>query len=319
MYHPYYRGKQFELLSIRENADLLQAAGFVPIVEPVKKSFRGLRNAITEVNDAGGEIVVVINPSVGDLAGDPESVLAFLRDESFIASPVVPGIIVTPGTTLDDILYLVSRIEDVSSLAVVHAGFTDGKALGSVIGELGAKIKHIFPDHASGLLYRRHFRNRGDDESIVVIDGHHRRNNADYKSLTTEWFADVHLTYEEMGFNGFGDYLIVGDYYSSGGGPAWAVAIHICYIDPEDEDQLHVAHFVSDSNDSQVDPAGKFMEALAKLIAEVDLPTSKIYETKAIAEFRDLHSRAHYPGLGYVKKLSMGHHVETYAKYFYPG
>lgn len=34
MYHPYFRGKQFELITIREMAPLLAARHFVPIIEP---------------------------------------------------------------------------------------------------------------------------------------------------------------------------------------------------------------------------------------------------------------------------------------------
>jgi hypothetical protein len=29
-----------------------------------------------------------------------------------------------------------------------------------------------------------------------------------------------------------------------------------------------------------------------------------------------LHADGHFPGLGYVKKLSMSHHIETLAHYF---
>ena len=33
MYYPYFRGKQFELIAIRESATLLADSSFVPIVE----------------------------------------------------------------------------------------------------------------------------------------------------------------------------------------------------------------------------------------------------------------------------------------------
>lgn len=39
-------------------------------------------------------------------------------------------------------------------------------------------------------------------------------------------------------------------------------------------------------------------------------------ETGAIKEFRELYAQSHFPGLGYVKKLSMKHHIETLAHYF---
>ena len=115
--------------------------------------------------------------------------------------------------------------------------------------------------------------------------------------------------------DGFGDFLIVGDDYSESGGPAYAVAIHLTFIDPDNDDVMYIYHFVSDTNDTPTDPAGKFAQALKKLINKLESERSNLYETSAIKEFRDLHAKEHFPGLGYVKKLSMKHHIETLAQY----
>lgn len=115
--------------------------------------------------------------------------------------------------------------------------------------------------------------------------------------------------------DGFGDFLIVGDEYSEGGGPAYAVAIHLTYINTSDDEMMYIYHFRSTTNDTPTDPAGKFSQALAKLIDKLDSGDSMLDETEAIQEFRDLHARQHFPGLGYVKKLSMKHHIETLAKF----
>lgn len=109
---------------------------------------------------------------------------------------------------------------------------------------------------------------------------------------------------------GFGDFLTVGDEYSEGGGPAYAVAIHLTFVDEDNDSSMFIRHFVSDSNLTPADPAGKFSEALGKLAKAVRKVNSKIMKTKAVLEFLDLHDRGHYPGLGYVKKLSMQHHIE---------
>jgi hypothetical protein len=78
---------------------------------------------------------------------------------------------------------------------------------------------------------------------------------------------------------------------------------------------MFIYHFVSDSNDTPTDPAGKFAQALAKLIATLDQGDSHLHESTAVEEFRQLHERGHFPGLGYVKKLSIKHHIETLAAY----
>ena len=116
--------------------------------------------------------------------------------------------------------------------------------------------------------------------------------------------------------DGFGDFLIVGDEYSESGGPAYAVAIHLTFIDPDQDDLMEIYHFKSRRRDTPQDPAGKFAEALMVMIETLDEPGSKILETGAIKEFRTLHRQRHFPGLGYIKKLSMKHHIETLADYF---
>ena len=111
--------------------------------------------------------------------------------------------------------------------------------------------------------------------------------------------------------DGFGDFLMVGDDYNEGGGPAYAVAIHLTYIDPNEDDAMYIYHFVSTSNNTPTDPAGKFGQALQKLIDKLDSGNSMLFQGEAIKEFRELHAKGHFPGLGYVKKLSMKHHLET--------
>ncbi len=59
-----------------------------------------------------------------------------------------------------------------------------------------------------------------------------------------------------------------------------------------------------------MDPAGKFLEALQKLVDEVDSSDTLVMKTNAVNEFTQLYKDRHFPGLGYVKKLSMKHHLE---------
>ncbi|CAL8898198.1 sce7725 family protein [Kocuria varians] len=78
---------------------------------------------------------------------------------------------------------------------------------------------------------------------------------------------------------------------------------------------MFIYHFKSDTNDTPTDPAGKFAQALGKLITKLDSGESNLVETSAVLEFRGLHERRHFPGLGYVKKLSIKHHLETLADF----
>ncbi|MCT7057198.1 sce7725 family protein, partial [Salmonella enterica] len=96
---------------------------------------------------------------------------------------------------------------------------------------------------------------------------------------------------------------------------AYAVAIHLTYINTKHEDEMYIYHFVSTTRDTPTDPAGKFAQSLDKLMAALNSGKSMLLETSAIKEFRRLHNPSHFPGLGTVKKLSMIHHIETLANF----
>ncbi|WP_234357958.1 sce7725 family protein, partial [Pectobacterium versatile] len=66
MYYPYFRGKQFELIAIRETAGTMAQAGFIPIIEPVKETLNGLEKTLKAICEAEGKAIVIVNPSYGD-------------------------------------------------------------------------------------------------------------------------------------------------------------------------------------------------------------------------------------------------------------
>src|SRR5260370_18837407 len=88
MYHPYLRGKQFELITIREAAGLLAKKKFVPIIEPVREALSGLERTLNAVNDAGGNAVVVVNPYHGDHREDGIGISSLL-EKSFLDNDAI--------------------------------------------------------------------------------------------------------------------------------------------------------------------------------------------------------------------------------------
>jgi hypothetical protein len=311
MYHPFFRGKQFELITIRETASLLAAKNFVPIIEPVRESLGGLDRALKAISDAGGRAIIIVNPHHGDHGDDGTNISALLQKGFIGNDKISAGILLRSNTSLADAqAYFETHKEHYPTF--IHAGFNEPKALADYLGSrLGASM-HVFVSNNDEALYHRHFRS---SKRILIKDGFERRKNADYAKNSPEKFSELHVTFKDLGWEGFGDFLIVGDVYSESGGPAYAVAIHLTYIDPDKDDAMYIHHFVSTSNDTPTDPAGKFAQALKKLIDELESGNSKLRNTPAIQEFRELHAKKHFPGLGYVKKLSMKHHIQTLAHY----
>src|ERR1044071_8586063 len=106
MYHPYFRGKQYELITVRETAPMLAAANFVPIIEPVKESLGGLQRALQAVCDAEGEAIVIVNPYHGDHAEDGESISDLLQGAYLDRDEIAAGILLKEDMSLAQALTL---------------------------------------------------------------------------------------------------------------------------------------------------------------------------------------------------------------------
>lgn len=310
MYFPYFRGKQYELIAIRESAGIMSKAGFVPIVAPVREQFRGLQKALDAINEEGSRAVLIINPEHGDLSHDGSPIAAILDNEFAEHKNLIVGVRLDRDLSIKEARELCEQANG-RPLALIHAGFTEANEFTGYLDNYPNLLSHIFLEVDCGKLYQRKFKSAGV-ERVLVRDGFKPRINREHPD--SEFFSDLHITYPDEGMDGFSDFLIVGDDYSESGGPAYTIAIHLTFIDPDQDNAMFVRHFLSDRQDTPKDPGGKFAESLTKLVAFLNGPDGhKIYETSAVQEFRDLHDRAHYPGLGYVKKLSMKHHIETLA------
>ncbi|WP_213991452.1 sce7725 family protein [Sodalis sp. dw_96] len=308
MYHPYFRGKQFELITIRETASMMAQAGFTPIIEPVKETLNGLEKTLSAICDSNGKAIVILNPSYGDHSTNGHNISQLLRDSFLDHKNISAGILLNEGMNENIALELLNEHID-HQPCFIHAGFSEPRSLSEK--SHGKIHKNIFIEKNCGKLYRKYFKN---SERVLIRDGFKKRKNADYPEI--EEFSDLHVTYTEEDMEGFGDFLIVGDDYTEGGGPAYAVAIHLTFLDTNKDNVMYIHHFVSTTKDTPTDPAGKFGQALNKLIKAVDAPNSSIFESTAVSELRELHRNGHFPGLGTVKKLSMKHHIETLANYF---
>jgi hypothetical protein len=310
MYHPYFRGKQFELITIREMAPLLKKADFCPIIEPVRESLSGLHKALDAVVEADGKAILVVNPHYGDLSGAGEPLTELLKEKYLDLPGISAGILLKLEMSLNDVMACY-KTHKAHSPVFIHAGFREAKVLADKLAPPMKNQYHVFFDRYCGKLYQKHFKGA---HRVLLHDGFQRMRNRDYELV--EAFSDLHATFTDEGMDGFGDFLIVGDEYSEEGGPAYAVAIHLTFIDPDQDDAMYIYHFKSQRQDTPQDPAGKFAEALHKMMKVLDDPDSKVLETGAVKEFRALYKQRHFPGLGYIKKLSMNHHIETLAEYF---
>lgn len=309
MYYPYLRGKQFELILLRDNAKFLAKNNIHPIIEPVKSDFKALIRAVKALKEKKVNCTLIVNPKAGQAPIKTSSILNKLIDDNFKNYKNLSiGYILHAESKIAKLITLIKKYRTFN-FTILHYGFTSGKEAANAIKTYNNIKRHVFIDGYAGKLYQRHLKQDGI-KRVLIRDGFKpQRKNSLYPR--SEHFSDLHITFDDEGMDGFGDFLIVGDDYSETGGPAYAVAIHLTYLDADDD--MSIYHFISDQTDSPTDPGGKFLEALEKLVTAVKKQRSLIFKSSACFEYLELHKKEHYPGLGYVKKLSMQHHIELIA------
>ncbi len=307
MYFPYLRGKQFELIALRELSSLVADTykKVSPIIEPVKNSST-LRLTITELNNQKINFNIVVNPTKGDLIDSTVEIINLLQTVIVNNNFQLAFIIDEKTNFVEDYLDLIKHITfDYSGVTLIH------NAIKSNIKEIIDNLNTI-TTVVNNIIYfnktsRRYYREFSQDTRIGLDDFFSiLPRNADYLSVPDSQFSEEHIYYKDDGFKGFSDFLTIGDIYLESGFLPYAVAIHLSYID--EENKIRIKHFVSDSNEDTSDSAGKFAEALNKLISWCDGNPS--IDSYAVNQFRMLHDNGAFPGLGTIKKLSIMHHIE---------
>lgn len=308
MYMPYLRGKQFELIGLRELIEPVlkpNSKKVSPIIEPVKDSST-FKSTIKELVDNDINFTVVINPQVGTFK-DPIAIFEAIRDIIRDCKNFQIGVIFYKGIDHDFICKILHDYRSyVHSLTIIH-NTTDNVTYlyNSVYNNYYIKYNVI----NLSLTSRRYHRNF-DEITRIELDDYFQSQtkNSNYLSVDISDFSEEYLYYKSEGFVGFSDFLTIGSEYSESGFLPYAVAIHLSY---EDSKSIKVKHFVSDSNDDTSDIAGKFKEALDKLIEWCEHNNQN---SLAIDKFIEFQSNEHFPGLGTLKKLSLMHHIELVLK-----
>lgn len=311
MYFPYLRGRQFELIALRELVyNNLLGDYMVPIVEPVKLSST-LINTIEDYIKKEHLISVVRYPAVGsfikDMQDSKEKTKQFDNKNKFCSlfnKEFVIKALIMKEDSPSHLKYWSEKGVNKNDWLIIH----DNQNFLTMYQQ---EFKDILPKYVL-VPDKSTFRRRIKRNRILLEDKFNKLSrNADYQDITDEVFSDDHLFYKEDGFKGFSDYSVVGDEYLESGFAPYAVAIHIVYFAADDS--LRIKHFVSDSNEDITNPAKKFYEALRKLTSWYESETPEL--TLGLQTFLTHYKEQTYPGLGSVKKLSIMHHLELMGKY----
>ena len=311
MYFPFIRGKTYDLLALRELLNNISNASdfYLPIIEPVKDDLSNLKKLFDDYNKKGQKFILIANPLVGELKeSNISAIKKELIDNAFDFDKIIFAYQIKSSTKLTELNNFQNLFFNKSKnnkFVFIHtesnSNFNDIK---NIINSDNI-LYNILDEEYTDRMYRNDIKNL-TVESVVIKDNFKVLKNANYSA--DDFFSDLYAVHKNEGYNGgFGDYLTIGKEYRDTGGAAYAVAIHLTYF--SDRDVLRVRHFKSKTNDSPVNVAGKFSEALDDMFAYIKL-NDMSFQTKACEEFRQLHKAGTYKGLGYIKKLSIKHHIE---------
>ena len=292
MYFPYLRGRQYELIALRELAEKQRLSKNVfPIIEPVSPSST-LISTVKKLISSNLNVGFIINPHVGSVGKDKEDrvkeciELAFEATPFFIVDDDIRDWVRIAKTPLNECGFIFNKRDAVQ------------KYLDLVSDSLAQPLFNVIPDES---FYRRSIHS----SRVLLNDPFEiKQRNSDY-SDDAELFSEDHLYYKDDGFVGFSDYLTIGDKYTESGFLPYCVVIHITFFDKKN--RLMIKHFKSDSIGDTNDTAKKFYEAVSKF---VEWNKEHKLNTYAANELERLHRNGLYPGLGTIKKLSLMNHIE---------
>lgn len=306
MYFPYLKGRQYELLAIREllSKNLLSKK-IIPIIEPVKVSST-LLSTLETASSLKRKIAVICNSNItmgfnmNNTSEEDKEYLKILKNKNIIkVFFLYRNLEKTLKVYQDNEIF-----EDVSEIMIIcdNADYVE---------EYQKNFTNKKPKYT--LIPNENRFKRNIKENIILLDDkfEKKERNSDYLLNEDEFFSDDHLYYKEDDYKGFSDYSIIGKKFIDGGFAPYAVVIHMLYFD--DKKNLRVHHFVSDSNYDIKDPANKFYEALKKLIKFNE--KKSLGETKAMEKLRNYYIHGDYPGLGSIKKISLSHHLELIGRF----
>ena len=318
MYFPYLRGRQNELLCLRELLDAGKLSSkVIPIIEPVKFSstFFSLLMKFTEMNR---QVIVIRNPKVGSFSKELNDMRRKIEKES-------------DENKKQKLQKTLDGYKNVwNDSGIQKAYLVNGKVISDIIeNKLDAKNVmminiekgnyHYYEEYGEEITGKYTVVPKGgdfediiDDDIIILEDGYRKaKRNIDYIENPDELFSRNHIVYKKRGFVGFSDFSMVGNEYEESGFAPLAIAIHVMYFGNREELRIH--HFVSESNESISDPARKFEEAMYSLINWENF--NVIPKTIGLNSLIECYNVGKFPGLGVIKKCSLMHHIEMMGKY----
>lgn len=309
MYYCYLRGKQYELMAVRESLDKIVQANITVVVEPVRMQVRDLESCINMTSEAGANLVLIVNPSVGELQSNNYEQEKLIKGLLSGTPNVELGILIDQKTSMSEINSVLLQYP-LHNFTLIHEGeFIDLQGLQNVI-QTPRISKNIFiADHCSSF-YQNTIKHPSKPSILIKDSFKMQPTNAEYNNALIEYFSDLYCNFRVYGYDGFGDFSIVGDHYSEGGGQAKTAAIHLTYPE-KNGNGIHIQHFLSDERIDYESVSILIDEALLKLKNFLTYERPDIMQWSSSCQtLVQIYDDGRNTNLANIKKLSISHHFE---------
>lgn len=310
MYYPYLRGKQFELKALREfAAENCHEGRIIPIIEPVNKSISAMEAAVGQFVENNFKFAMILNPSDGDFRYPevrfelPENPLMTENMKAWIPTYLYQGDPVRLNTQIAESVY--------DNVMIVFRKCVDVDNVDVMTLLSNSKVRWIVNDFGNMVMRRTKHALLEIGKDVIILEDcfKTRKRNTDYSDSVDEPFSEMFYYYRDEEFSGFSDYTALSSEFIDGGMLPYAIAIHLTY--ERAKDQIYIHHFVSDTNYDQSNVRLKFAEAARK----IEPFFRDKARTSAVSELIDRADASDgYPGLGYLKKLSVKNHLELVSR-----
>lgn len=298
MYFPILRGRQNELLAIRELQEVDALQNITPIIEPVKVSST-LLSVLEQFKKADKELILIANPKVGSFEKEifqAPLMVQKIKDVLSGQDCLIKGIYCENINVID----VLNKEEN---CCAYFLNVSCREKYITLCDSISPKYT-ILPASNSRL-------SRIAKGEIIFIENafQPQQRNLDYRKHEEDFLTEELFYFNQNDVKGFSDYSIVGEDYAEGGFLPKVVALHLVHLNAS-KNQLFIRHFTSDESEESKDIAYKYHMALEKLLEWVDQNNQLIHNTSALDEMRNIYKEGHFPGLGAAKKHAIKHHLE---------
>ena len=304
MYYPFLRGKQNEIMAVRElikNNKLSKK--IIPIIEPMRKNTSTLRILLEMITDAnnGNEIIIIINPAHGDYKKDNKSLIEFIKKYTSKSDFVIVGILINNSN-----VSIISKVDEEfndSRKAIIY--LSENRSAVELIRKLNnVELNICFDQNTSGYF-------RKDIDNVVMLSDVFPKmeTSSDYEHNVEKEFTEDHISYIEKGYKGFADFATVGDSVIEGdyAPPPKVFVLHTTY--KKEDEKLYLRHFCSKVHSDIQNRAFnnlKYLDLRENLISS-NLVGNLIPKTISLDE---VITNSKPRSSGYLKRISVKHHLE---------